>query len=1186
MRRLLVSALAVLALPAGLLGQEFRATVNGTITDASKATLPSARVALQNVETSESSAVTTGADGRYAIPFLKPGAYLLRVEAGGFRKYTRRLVLEVSQTATVDVELSLGNVSEEVSVVAEAPLLDVSKADRGTLIDNRHVSELPLNARNPFMLSMLVAGVNYNGPAIYQRPFDNGAIADWSINGSQSRQNEFLLDGAPNNSLVNGNNIAYVPPVDSVQEFKIITNSYDAQYGRTGGGVVNVSLKSGTNALHGTVYEYARRTPLDANLLLSNARSRPRTDHYLDQYGFELDGPLRVPRLYDGKGKTFFLVQFEGYREGTPRPLVGSVPTEAMRRGDFSNYRDARGNLIVIYDPATGRNVNGTWVRDPFPGNIIPANRISPIAQKILGFYPLPNTSTPGSPDWQNNFQLPDHVGEDRFYNLVGKVDHAFAGGDRLFARVAYNQREELRNLNAIPKGPAEQALRPQGRINNNGVVDWVHLFSPTAMFNLRTGITRYTNTLRAKEGRGFDQTVFGFAQGFLDQIQLKDMFPNFQLTDYETLGLGSDQRLVSDILSVQPNMSLFKGAHSLRFGGDVRVSRYDRINTGQAAFQLTTNRTFTQAQFDRGDPGSGSSVASLLLGAPTGGGIDRNARPVDWWTYVAPWVQDDWKVTRKLTLNLGLRWDLNGPPHDANDNKNYVFDPNPVNPVDARIDRTRFRDLAQLRGGLLFAGIDGNPRSPWKLDKDNLQFRLGTAYQLNDKTVLRAGYGRFFLNPTGTGSNQGFSINTPYVSSLDGGRTPLANLVNPFPQGVTAPPGASRGLETFLGRGLSYSNADFHVPHVDQWSIGFERRLPWNVVLEMSYVGSRTKEQQTSYNAINEPSLAFREKCDPTKGGRASYCTERLPSPFYQAPGFEGTAFFTSPTLSRYDLNRPFPQFGGITVNELNEGTIAYDAAQVVLNKRTSHGVSLNGTYTYVPRFREEAGYVDAVARIKNRSPYEDGNNVGSGHKTHRITASWVWNLPFGQGKKFASDAGGALERLVGGWSLAGGWIYQSGAPWRLPGNLEFAPRKDPSVPVKLKAGQYITGVRPCVAQLNLTTGNYVLTSNSLAAGCTEPNFLVREQYQTRHMMLRDDRLRLPSFRQFDLNLAKTTRINDRVRLQIRIEAYNVFNTPMYNERGYVADYNNVDFGRINKNVTEQSNFPRFVQLAAKLMF
>src|SRR5215471_1335898 len=289
-----LSPLILIGLLLTAYAQEFRATVNGRVIDPSKAVIPNATVTVRNVETNETATVTTNSEGNYTVSFLKPGVYSITAEAPGFKKYTRdRQELQVSQTATIDMQLEVGATSEAVTVTSEAPLLDETKADRGNVIENRRVTELPLNARNPFMLSMLTPGITYNGPAIYQRPFDNGAIADWSINGGQNRNNEFLLDGAPNNSIQGGNNIAFVPPVDSVQEFKIVTNSYDAQYGRTAGGVINVSLKSGTNSLHGSVYEFARRKELDSNEYFFQVNNLAKPDHKLDQYGFVLDGPVR-----------------------------------------------------------------------------------------------------------------------------------------------------------------------------------------------------------------------------------------------------------------------------------------------------------------------------------------------------------------------------------------------------------------------------------------------------------------------------------------------------------------------------------------------------------------------------------------------------------------------------------------------------------------------------------------------------------------------------------------------------------------------------------------------------------------------------------------------------------------------------------------------------------------------------
>ena len=1153
--------------------QEFRATVKGRVVDTSHAAFPGATVALQNVETNELVSATTNDGGHYTVPFLRPGAYRLTVEASGFEKYTRPLRLEVGQTATIDVELRVGAVTEQITV--EVPLLSMGKADRGTVIDNRRVTELPLNARNPFMLSTLVAGVNYNGAAVFQRPFDNGAIADWSINGGQNRNNEFLLDGAPNNAIRSGNNIAYVPPVDSVQEFKIMTNSYDAQYGRSAGGAVNVSLKTGTNMLHGTVYEFLRRRALDANSFLLNARSAERADHFLDQYGFQLDGPVQLPGVYSGRDKTFFLVQYEGYREGTPNPLVGSTPTEAMRRGDFSDLRDSTGRLITIYDPASGRLENGVWVRDPFPGNRIPDDRINPAARRLAEHYPLPNTSTAGSPAWQNNLADLEHIARDKFYNFLVKVDHNFSARDRVFVRFAHNRRREIRSQTPVVSGPAAFGQLPQERVNHAGVADWVHTLGASAIFNMRASVNRFVEDNRTDPGLGFDATELGMPRSLADQLPGK-YFPRVDIDEFIRLGRGGRGMSTSLVYSVQPNVSMFKGNHSLRFGADLRHTRVGERNTGDAGMRLEFTRGFTQREFNRADTQSGNAFASMLLGAlsATNSGIDNNVLPNYAWNYAAPWIQDDWKVTSRLTVNLGLRWDLNTPPIEEADQMNYVFDPDVVNPVSARINQTRFPGYS-VKGGLTFAGVGGNPRRPWSLDQDNIQARLGATYQLNDDTVLRAGYGRFYMNPTGVGFTQGFSIRTPLVASLDGGRTSVHSLANPFPAGVLPAPGAEKGLETFLGSNIGYADAGFAIPNVDQFSIGFERRLPWNVVVEASYVGSRTRQEQTSFGQFNEPSLAFVVRCDATRGGNRAFCDERLPNPFFGVPGFEGTTRGTSDTISRYDLNRPYPQFGTINVTELNEGRIWYDSVQLVVNRRSADGLTLNGTYTYVPRFLEEAGYIDGIAGLENRSPYLS-------HRKHRITASAVWQLPFGRGKSVAGAAGGVLDRLIGGWEVAGSFIFQSGRPWDLPTGVEMI--GDPSVPVDRHAGQYITGVQPCVGQLR--NGVPELTPNSVAAGCTQAFFVTREPFQTRTIMNRDDRLRRPSFQQLDVNFAKTTRISQRVRLQMRIEAFNVFNSAMYDERDYNTTTTSVEFGKINKNATAQSNFPRFVQLGFKLIF
>ena len=472
--RALLGAALLLATAGVAAAQEFRATVRGRVVDASQGALPGATVNVLNQETNEVATATTNNEGSYTIPFLRPGLYTMTVEMPGFQKYSRTdMRLQVGQTADVNVTLAVAGVTEQVTVLSEAPLLETSRADRGTVIDSARIAELPLQSRSPMALAVLVAGVNYNAQAIYLRPFDNGALADWAMNGGSNRNNEFLLDGVPNNANQGGNNIAYVPPAEAVQEMKISTNSYDAQYGRTAGGVVNMSLKAGTNSFHGVVYDFMRRKALAANSFLLNSRNSPKTDQYIDQYGFSVDGPVRIPGLYNGANKTFFLFTGEKYREGTPAPLFSTVPTPAMKNGDFSGLVDASGRLITIYDPATGRDVNGVWTRDPFPGNIIPADRINPTARAIMQYIPDPNNTDPAVAPWQRNLAWAEHFNRDLFWNWVGKVDHNFGANDRAFFRWAENERNEIGNRgNAIRSGPAQDGQLPLVRANRAIVGD------------------------------------------------------------------------------------------------------------------------------------------------------------------------------------------------------------------------------------------------------------------------------------------------------------------------------------------------------------------------------------------------------------------------------------------------------------------------------------------------------------------------------------------------------------------------------------------------------------------------------------------------------------------------------------------------------------------------------------------
>jgi hypothetical protein len=931
-----------------------------------------------------------------------------------------------------------------------------------------------------------------------------------------------------------------------------------------------MTLKSGTNSFHGVGYDFMRRKALAANSFLLNAQSRPKTSQYIDQYGGSVDGPI-------WKNKTFFLFTGEKYREGTPAPLFSTVPTPEMKNGDFSNLRDAQGNLITIYDPLTGRDVNGVWTRDPFPGNIIPANRINPTARQIAQYYPDPNGVTAGVASWQQNLHWAEHFNRDLFWNWVGKVDHNFSPNDRAYFRWGENERNEMGNRgSAIRSGPAQDGQLPLWRANRALVGDWVHVFGAGTVFNLRSSYTYFLEWGMSTESIGYDATEF-WPSSLVSQLpsqRIDGLFPRIEIEQFEELSRGTSPNRNRNY-TLQPNVSLTRGAHNIRSGLDMRWTNVYNENYNNSGGIVRFTRQFTRSTINSTAALEGNAFASFLLGAPNEGWVDNVVDRHYEWFYVAPWIQDDWRVSDKLTVNLGFRWDFNGGVQESDNQLNYIFDPTITNPVSGRVGQP-------VMGGITFAGVDGAPTRPYRYDKNNYQARVGMAFQINDKTVMRGGYGKYFLNPTSQGFSNGFAIATPIITSNDGNRNPTYLLSNPWPGGIQSPPGNSLGSQTFLGRNPSFLNPDFVVPNVHQFSLGVQRELPWRMMFEATYAGSRSYDIEGNWGGFNEPSADFQRQCDVTQGGSRSFCDALLPNPFLGVAGFEGTARFSNPTLSRFELNRPYSAFTGFNMNALNKGKMWYDSAQFVLNKRWAKGLTINASYTWVPRWTEEGAntttgignaYVDEVSLLANRGPYFS-------HRKHRLTASGVYQFP-------GQDRGDWLRHLLGGWSIAPMLVFQSGQPWDMPGTVDLAPGvnlDDVALP-GTKDGQFIYGAKPCIGQRQ-ANGSYALIANSVAYGCTEPFFLIREAFQRRTLMFRYDEFRRPSMWQVDVNLAKTTNITDRIRFQVRFEAFNVFNSPQYDERNYNNDTGSADFGRINRNTTGQNNFQRFIQLGFKLIF
>ena len=1167
--------------------QEFRATVTGRVTDQSGGAVAGVPVQVQNIATNETANGVTDSQGNYTVPFLRPGSYAVRVEAPGFKKALRDgLTLQVGQTATINLSLEIGAITDQVTVTAETSMLETAKADRGQVIDEQGVREFPLNARNPFMLSQLSAGVNYNSNIIYQRPFDNGAIATWSINGSWNSNNEFLLDGAPNNAQAGGNNIALVPPVDSVQEFKIQTNSFDAQYGKTMGGIVNVSLKSGTNQLHGTLYEFARRNQWDANSFQNNSIGKDKVAHFLDQYGGALGGPIYLPKLYDGRNKSFFFINYEGYREGTPTPLFLNVPAPEMLTGDFSKLVDSSKNRITIYDPSTGRDVNGTWTRDAFAGNIIPSNRLNPIAQKILGYLPKPNTVTAGQGYTSQNFSVAggDNLDKDDFYNLVIKFDQNFGSNHHLFFRHASNDRTEMRSTNGL-LGVGEDGPLPLKRVNDAYVLDWVGTLRPTLIANFRVSFNRYLDPSYGHGNEGFDLSTLGFPKSLVSQLPGIPSFGRYEPSGYTNLGryYGGSW---TNTWAAHPTVTWVKGAQTIKGGVDIRWIQYATKSIGNP-FRITADGAATRKEYNRSDGTSGDAVASFLLGVPSGGNIDYNVFPTFMYNYIAPYIQDDWKVSRKLTLNLGLRWDLNISANERYNRLVRGFDPTVVSPVDKLIDRTKFPNYPTVKGSMLFAGVDGQSRRAANTDWTAIQPRVGFAYQISSKLVMRGGVGKYYLNPNNDDlQTSGFSQSTPLINSLDGGRSFLSGLLNnPFPNGPTLPTGSSLGGLTFVGRGPTFFDPTFKLPYVYQFSYGFQYLIRPGSSVEASYVGNRTYKLETN-RAYNDPPLSWRKQCNPLEGGSPAFCDALQPNPFFGLAPFAGTTLGTDPTISRNALNRPFPQFGGFTQNGRNDGKVWYNSMQVTYTQRTKGGLNMTVAYT-LSKMMERWGFNDTPANVISQSLYP-------WDRTHAFKVGSVWELPFGQGRRLFNTSNKFWSRVASGWQHTAIFQFTSGRPWDLPSNVLYV--KEAKLPNIDWNASKIYGVRPCVATYNTQGTAITLQSFSNTQeirdrfGCsaTDYNFLVLPNYAPRVTPTRDGRLRMHAVPQLDMSVNKLTRITEKINVQFRAEAFNISNTFYFPLQQFDNNANSSTFGTITKGTVSQgnANFPRQIQFALKLIF
>ena len=704
--------------------QETRASLSGIVSDTSGSVVPGTSLQLTNMETGVTLSTAANEAGLYRFLFLDPGKYKIVASISGFKTWERDNIQLTRRTRRPRCRWCWrsGRKREKITVTAEAPLLEAEKSDRGMLIDNKKVVDLPINTRNPIMLAALSNGiVPTSGTTLDQKPFSNSADGSWSINGGIGSTVEFLLDGAPNNTIYNGvTTVANVPSVDAVQEFRVMTSTYDAQYGHTGGGAINISLKSGTNGFHGSGYEYLKRAQFNAAAFSDNAHGNPTPASGLDQYGFTIGGPVRVPKLYNGKDKTFFFFAYEQYHEDQeyPSEKVGSVPTPAQRTGDFSNTRDNAGRLITIYDPLTGKaDASGKWVRTAFPGNVIPADRINPVSKKILALYPLPNTLSAGSPALAEQLVLlGDNIANFNFKNVMARVDHNFSPKERMYARWSWSNFNQVRTANSIPGLGGDH--RDGGKYSNGGVVDSVTTINSSTHFQYarsallldgadrpaRLRVRRDAVGLAGVGGEPTDQADAAAAASLSRARRRWATRPRIS---------PSSRR---PRLSLQPNIVMIRGKQTIKAGLDYRVTRYTQYRPSADRATLNFDQGFTRSDYLNQDALSGNGMASMLLGYAQSGSAGFTANPFFQWIYTAPWVQDDIKVSRKLTLNLGLRWDITSPVTERFDRMNRDFFSTTVNPISDKINQAKFPGY-KVYGGIGFVGQNGLPRSAFNSD-------------------------------------------------------------------------------------------------------------------------------------------------------------------------------------------------------------------------------------------------------------------------------------------------------------------------------------------------------------------------------------------------------------------------------------------------------------------------------------
>ncbi len=1162
----LMSALtaAVLACSTLSFSQEFRGSLSGAVTDPTGAATASAHVTVTETHTGTKIQTVSDSSGHYTAPFLSPGDYDIAVEAPGFKSFVRKAVhVGAGDHVVIDVPLSVGDTTQSVEVTADAPLINSEDASVGQAITTKEVERLPMNGGTPLVLASLAIGVLATGQPSLIHPFDSGAAAGWSIGGTPSQTNEILIDGSPDATW--DGRLAYSPPRDAVEEVRVKAFDSDAAFGHTSGGTLNQVLKTGTNSLHGSAWEYNEPNNLAATNYFNNKASLGNPVTHYNQYGVSAGGPIVIPKLLNGRNKLFWFFAWEGVKDSQPNTTFLTVPTEKERMGDFSG-------LAQLYDPMTAV-LNGTTVtRSPFPNNQILANRLNPIALNYLKFIPLPNTT--GLAGGLNNYGSTAPT-PDNYNNELGRLDYNITERDRLFFDI--RRTDYLQTKNNYFGNLSTGSLLT--RANWGGSVDNVYTINATNVVDLRLNFTRMDEAHPAPSA-GFDPTQLGFPAYLAGNSELPQL-PNLAFagtSGLTTLGTNSANLLPSQSLQLFGTWVSIRGSHTLKFGGDVRQYVLNVTNFGNSAgsFSFSANSWVRASSSASSTVVLGQDLAEFLLGLPTSGSFDVNTSASFYEHYVAAFAQDDWRIKRNLTVNLGLRFDYDFPYHEKYGRVVNGFDttsPNPLGP--AAIAAYNAHPIPQLPAGGF--GVPGGLTFPkdgslYQQTSHLFSPRVGFAWTpdlLKGKTVFRGGFAMFVqpvaitqLTITGAYSTnpildqEGFSQATPLTASNDNFLTPAATLGNPFPGGIRQPAGSSLGLATYAGQTIQFLNPRMKDPYSLRWHFGFQHTLARNTLLEVVYMGNHGVHLPIYVTQLNGIPAQYLSTLGTRDQPLITELTATAPNPF------AGLATSQSgPTTSVAQLLAKYPQFPvgtgtggtGVIVQNLTAGSSYFESLNVRVQRRFTGGMTLVGNYIHSRLIERDTWLNDTDPQPEKRiSPFDHPN---------RFVFAAVYELPFGRGKRFAVQSHWA-DLLVGGWGVNSIYTYQTGAPITWVNGSTTSP------------GDYVYFGAP------ITLNNRETNTTAFNTTAFDTKAGEQFQYHIRTFSTTFPNLRQDSINEWSPSVSKQVPISEKMRFELRCEAYNVLNHPTFAAPNTTVA--NAAFGTINA----QANRPRILQLVGRFVF